>query len=239
MDQYGLGPATESPFGASAPAANPYARRIEPTPPPQRSKLLLGLAIGLVAGLLVFGGAGFLTGRGTAGGTTAGGSPSPEPSAVASLKAANQTKFAGELSALAAPWLSDLSDCTADTDPNGPKLGQGEQKHVLCRDGGLYVHFVTYTSVDEKNSDRSYRQQLALGTAAILTGSEPPGRKLGGVTAKPGSYVEYATRGAKTPALCGIWWDLDNTSSAVYSDVLCDSLGGTWDPLRAVWRLHS
>jgi hypothetical protein len=52
----------DTPYGFSSPPG----RRIEPSPPPQRSRLLLGLAAGLVTGLLLFGAGGFLAGRATA-----------------------------------------------------------------------------------------------------------------------------------------------------------------------------
>jgi hypothetical protein len=227
LDTYGLG-------------GSPYVRRIEPSPRPPRRAYLRYALIGLIAGLIVFGAAGYVAGRLTTrpAGTPVA-SPSPAPSYVAALTAANRAKFSGDLATLAGPWLGGMSGCTGDTDPGGPKLGRGEQVHVLCRDGGMYLHFVTYTSADEKAGDRGYRQQLALGTAAILAGNDPPGRRLGGVTGAAGTYIEYATRGPDTPALCGIWWDLDGTASAVYIELLCDSLGGQWDPLRSVWQLHS
>jgi hypothetical protein len=235
-DQYGLPVDPTSSAGFGAP---PFGqRRIEPSPPPARSKLVLGLLIGLVAGVLVAGTAGFFVGRGTAG-EPAVSAPSTQPSYLAGLEATNRAKFTGELSALAAPWLTDMSGCATQADNGGPQLAPGEQTHVLCRDGGLYVHFVTYSSADAKQAVRGYRQQIALGSQAILPGLEQPGRKLGGVTGAAGTYVEYATKGGKDPALCGVWWDLDNTVSAYYVDVLCDTLGGKWDPLRAVWERHS
>jgi len=36
-----------------------------------------------------------------------------------------------------------------------------------------------------------------------------------------------------------VWWDPDNSASAVYVELLCESLGGSWDPLRSVWQRHS
>jgi hypothetical protein len=237
-DPYRLVPDVE-PMSGGGLGGSPYARRITPSPPPPRGKLVLGLVIGLIAGIVLAGTAGFLVGRGTGGGEPVVAAPSAQPGYLADLVAANRAKFAGELATLAQPWLADMSGCTTNTDSGGPQLGKGEQAHVLCRDGGMYVHFVTYSSADEKAADRGYRQQLALGSQAILPGLEQPGRKLGGITGGAGTYVEYATRAANSPALCGVWWDIDNTVSAVYVDVLCDSLGGKWDPLRAVWQRHS
>jgi hypothetical protein len=242
IDPYGLVPDVQ-PMSGGGLGGSPYARRITPSPPPPRGKLVLGLVIGLIAGIVLAGTAGFLVGRGTGGRGVGGGepvaAPSSQPGYLGDLVAANRAKFAGELAALAQPWLADMSGCLTNSDGGGPQLGKGEQAHVLCRDGAMYVHFVTYASADEKAADRGYRQQLALGSQAILPGLEQPGRKLGGVTGAAGTYVEYAARAAKNPALCGVWWDLDNTASAVYVDVLCDSLGGKWDPLRAVWQRHS
>jgi hypothetical protein len=237
-DPHGLGPSPVDPLSGAGFGGSPYARRIEPSPPPPRRKLFLGLAVGLVAGLLVFGTAGFLVGRGSVDERPVA-TPTPVPSYVAGVIADNESKLTGELAVLAKPWIADISGCAGETDPGGPQLGPGERRHVLCRAGGMYLHFVTYVSADEKGTDRSYRQQLALGTGAILAGSEQPARKLGGSTGAPGTYVEYATRGPKSPALCGVWWDLDDSASSVYVDVLCESLGGKWDPLRAMWQLHS
>jgi hypothetical protein len=238
-DQYGLAADVEPMSGAGL-GGSSYARRITPSPPQPRGKLVMGLVIGLVAGIVLAGTTGFFIGRGTGrGGGEAVAAHSTQPSYLGDLMATNRAKFGGELATLAQPWLADMSGCLANTDSGGPQLGKGEQVHVLCRDGGMYIHFVTYASADQKATDRGYRQQLALGSQAILPGLEQPGRKLGGVTGAAGTYVEYATRAADNPALCGVWWDLDNTASAVYVDVLCDSLGGKWDPLRAVWQRHS
>jgi hypothetical protein len=234
-DQYGLDPVSPDIFSAP-----PFGqRRIEPSPKPARSKLLLGLLIGVAAGVLVAGTAGFFLGRGTAGDEPSKPGTVAEPAHLAELRAANGAKFTGELATLAGPWLADMSGCTADTEAGGPELSKGQQAHVLCRDGGMYIHFVTYTSADSLSADRDYRRQLALASQAIIPGVEQGGRKLGGVTGAAGTYVEYGVRPEKQQALCGVWWDLDNSSSAVYVDVLCDTLGGKWDPLRGVWERHS
>jgi len=234
-DQYGLDPVSPDIFSAP-----PFGqRRIEPTPKPARSKLLLGLLIGAAAGVLVAGTAGFFLGRGTAGDDPPRSGTVAEPARLAELRAANGAKFTGELATLAGPWLADMSGCAADTEAGGPELSKGQQAHVLCRDGGMYIHFVTYTSADSLAADRDYRRQLALASQAIIPGVEQSGRKLGGVTGAAGTYVEYGVRPEKQQALCGVWWDLDNSSSAVYVDVLCDTLGGKWDPLRGVWERHS
>jgi hypothetical protein len=228
---------TPDPLSSAGLGGAPYPRRITPSPPPRRGRLLLGLVIGLVAGVLLAGTAGFLVGR-----ATGAGRPAPAPTApgyLADLVAANRAKLTGELGTLPQPWLTDVSGCLTDADAGGPGLRSGERAHVFCRDGGMSVHFATYATADEKANNRAYRQQLALGTAAILAGNEAQGRKLGPVTGAAGTYIEYAFKPADGPALCGVWWDPDNSNSAVYVELLCESLGGSWDPLRSVWQRHS
>lgn len=40
--------------------------------------------------------------------------------------------------------------------------------------------------------------------------------------------------------LCGIWWNRDNSSSAMLMEALCrETLGGTWAPLRDLWQRYS
>ncbi|WP_306215124.1 hypothetical protein [Actinoplanes sp. RD1] len=239
QDQYGLDIA---PMSGGGPAYPPAMRRIEPSPPPQRGKLIVGAVAGLVAGLLVGGIGAFFIGRSTAGGgDPAAPGAAQQPAVVAQAAEANRAKFAGDpdLAALGEPWLADVSGCAGDADSGGPKLGDGQKTHVLCRYGGIYLHFVAYQSADAKAADMGYRQQVALNSSGILPGAEQPARKLGGVTGVSGNYVEYATKSGKDPALCGIYWNRDNTQAAVYLDVICDSLGGKWDPLRAVWERHS
>ncbi|WP_438874451.1 hypothetical protein [Symbioplanes lichenis] len=238
QDQYGLDVA---PMSGGGPAYPPAMRRIEPSPPPQRGKLIVGAVAGLVAGLLVGGVGAFFIGRATAGDSDPAPAAAQQPAIVAQAAEANKAKFAGDadLAALGEPWLADVSGCAGDADSGGPKLGDGQKTHVLCRYGGIYLHFVAYESADAKAADMGYRQRVALNSAGILPGAEQPARKLGGVTGVSGNYVEYATKSGKDPALCGIYWNRDNTEAAVYMDVICDSLGGKWDPLRAVWERHS
>ncbi|MFV2016923.1 hypothetical protein [Micromonospora sp. LOL_023] len=214
-------------------------RRILPLPQPPRRRVWPILVGGVLAGALVAGTAAFFLGRESVDSGESVTVVVPPPGAITELIAANRAKFPDELLPLAEPWLADMSGCVADTDRDGPRLDDGQRSHVLCRNGGMYLHFVAYESADAKAADLAYRQQIALNSAGILAGAEQPGRKLGGVTAIAGTYVEYATRSGKDPALCGIWWNPDSTDTAVYMDVICDSLGGEWDPLRAVWQRHS
>ncbi|WP_033661862.1 hypothetical protein [Salinispora vitiensis] len=239
QDQYGL--STQPSSFTTAPLAAPgLQRRIVPSPPPERGKLLRGLLIGVLAGALVAGVGAFFVGRATApDGGGAAPAAAPQPEKLAELVATNRAAFPDDLLPLAEPWLADMSGCVADAGSGGPQLSPGQRSHVLCRDGGMYLHFVGYESAEAKAADQDYRQQLALNSGSILAGADQPGRKLGGVTDAPGTYVEYATPAGDAPALCGFWWNRDNTETAVYVDVLCDSLGGGWDSLRAVWQRHS
>ena len=42
----------------------------------------------------------------------------------------NQGKVTGDLATFAKSWLPYVSGCTSSTDPNGPKLGDGESTRV-------------------------------------------------------------------------------------------------------------
>jgi hypothetical protein len=220
---------------------SPYPSRIEWSQPARRGKLWLGVLIGALAGVLVAGTGGFLLGRGTAG------AADPQPSAAPSLApyesavvALNKAKFSGELSTLAEPWLTSMGGCVADTDIGGPPLQPDEQGHVLCRTGGVVIHFASFVSRARTEAARNYRQQLALDGPELAPGIGGPQRRTGGVTGAPGMYVEYALRGEDGRPLCGIWWDRDNGSAAVYTEALCEAtLGGRWEPLRDLWARHS
>ncbi|WP_019869788.1 hypothetical protein [Salinispora oceanensis] len=238
QDQYGLSTQPSS-FSAAPLAAPGLQRRIVPSPPPQRGNLLRGLLLGVLAGALVAGVGAFFLGRATAPDRDPGPAAAPQPGMLSELVATNRAKFPSDLLPLAEPWLADMSGCVANTDTGGPELGVGQRSHVLCRDGGMYLHFVAYESAEAKAADLDYRKQLALNSGSILAGADQPGRKLGVATDSPGTYVEYATPAGDAPALCGFWWNRDDTDAAVYVDVLCDSLGGGWDSLRAVWQRHS
>lgn len=256
-DQYGLSTQPVSGGFAAPPLSGDFAapapqRRIVPSPPPQRGKLLRGVIVGVLAGALVAGVGAFVLGRTTAPDSTPvaapqSDAPAEEPAPAAAppeeptdpFATANRAAFPDDLIPLAEPWLADMSSCAANTDDGGPALGPGERAHVLCRDGGMYLHFVAYQSAEGRAADLSFRQRIARGSASDRPDAEEPGEKLGGVTGAPGMYVEYTTPTGEVPALCGIWWNPDGTDTAVFVDVLCDSLGGNWDSLRSVWQRHS
>lgn len=116
-------------------AATRPGPRIEPSPPPNRRRLFLGLLAGLAAGLIMFGTGGFILGRVT-------GSPdstphrngAPAPSATGALPiyeqsqvAINQPKFTGSVAALAQGWSPYLSGCSRSGQNGGPSPNTGER----------------------------------------------------------------------------------------------------------------
>ena len=214
-------------------------------PAPKRGKLVPALVAGLVVGVLAAGAGGFLIGRGSGGEADPATSPSAAPSGSlppyeASLVALNKNKFSGETAALAEPWLASMGGCTGNTDTGGPGLSQGELTHVLCRNGGVFLHFASYPEQAAKEVARNYRQQLALVGPELAPGLVQPERRTGGVSKAAGLYIEYAFKGSDGRTLCGIWWDRDGSAAAVYMEALCqETLGGDWEPLRDLWARHS
>jgi hypothetical protein len=246
------GPVSANPF--APPALPPYGTtdpltpgpaRITPSPPRNRSGLLIGLAIGLAVALLL-GVGGFFLGRGTASPTAAPtASPAASPSASlhpyeASQLAINKTKLDGEFTALAQPWLAVLGGCATDTDTGGPKLPKDESKHVFCRYGSVSVHFSLFKSPTDRDNGRKFRQQLNSESDGLAPGLAAPGRKPGGVTKTQGNYVEYAFKEQDGRAICGIWWDHEDSQAVLLLESLCqEGLGGSWAPLRDLWQRYS
>jgi hypothetical protein len=222
---------------------DPDRPRIAWSPPePKRPRFLAGLAIGLVVALLAAAGAYFAgAATGTRPAPVASTAPSPSLHPFeANQKTLNEAKFSGDLTALAQPWLPYLGACLADTDTYGPKLLPDEARHVFCRYGGVSVHFAQYKSEDALSLERTYRQQLNLTTDSLAPGQQAPSRKAGGVSHAQGDYVEYALKGDDGRPLCGIWWNRDSSSGAVFMEALCqDTLGGSWAPLRDLWQRYS
>jgi hypothetical protein len=154
--------------------------------------------------------------------------------------ALNRAKFSGDLVPLAGPWLAEMGYCRTDTDLGGPRLPSDETKHVLCRVGGVAVHFALFTSPQALSLERTYRKQLNLTSGPLAPGLEQPGRKTGGVSHVQGDYVEYALKGTDGRPLCGIWWNRDNSGAALLLEALCqEDLGGSWAPLRDLWQRYS
>ncbi|MDG4825208.1 hypothetical protein O7635_25460 [Asanoa sp. WMMD1127] len=232
-------PAFADPVSTSGPSRIEWSQ-----PAPKRGKLVPALIAGLVVGVLAAGAGGFFIGRGTAdeaGPVPPGATPSASlPPYEANLVALNKTKFSGEAAALAEPWLAAMGGCTANTDTGGPGLSPGELTHVLCRNGGVFLHFASYRDAAQKEVARNYRQQLALVGPELAPGLTQPQRRTGEVTSAQGLYIEYAFKGSDGRPLCGIWWDRDGAAAAVYLEALCqETLGGDWGPLRDLWQRHS
>jgi hypothetical protein len=211
----------------------------------RRSGLLIGLLIGLVAALAA-GIGGYFIGHGSS-------SPVAQPHATASASpslhvyeasqlAANRTKLTGPFAPLAEPLLSSMGGCLADTDAGGQRLNPDEIRNVFCWYGGTTVHFALYRTQDDLESERNYREGLYGLATQLMPGIEQPTTKKGGVSGKPGDYLEYAWKDDSGRALCGVWWDRDDVPmAAMRFEALCadGGLGGSWEPLRDLWRRYS
>jgi hypothetical protein len=225
-------------FGFSAPPG----RRIEPSPPRQRSRLPLGLAIGLLAGLLIFGTAGWLTGRATAPTETATTPATP----TASVFEQNQIRintpdFQGTgLTTLAKGWLPYIATCnrTAPT-----TLSQGEKTRVRCTLDGMSALFVEYTSVAERDKARAKTVSQAADARELTPGVAKPTQRPTPSNRTTGNYVEYAyrlTERGVTRTVSGIWWDDAKTPVAGYLLAYWkDGVGESWEPMRDLWSRYA
>jgi hypothetical protein len=228
-----------------APARGP---RIEPSPPPNRRKLVLGLLIGLAAGLLIFGTGGVIAGRATA--PTAKPVPTVAPTTEPPLglyeqsqSALNQPKFTGELTPIAQGWLPYLAGCSRSGTTNGPALNVGEKTRVRCTFDGMTAIFVEYTSVAARDKARVTTlgqnvdaRTLTPGVGAAKERAAPSGRT-------SGNYVEYAyklTENNVTRTVSGIWWDDARTPVAAYLLAYWkDGVGESWAPMRDIWTRYA
>ncbi|MFI6073011.1 hypothetical protein ACIA5C_15620 [Actinoplanes sp. NPDC051343] len=230
----------------------PFAgRRIEPSPPPDRSRLLIGLIAGLVAGLLVFGVGGFFAGRATAPDAAPKPKSKPNPTATGKLGVfeqsqvtLNQPHFAGTgLVTISQGWLPYLSSCSRSGEPGGPAVKAGEKARVRCTLNGMSVFFVEYGSIADRDRARvdTLRQNvdartLAPGVGAATQGPTPSGRT-------NGNYVEYAyklTEAGVTRPVAAVWWDDAQTPVAGYLLAYWEEgLGESWDPMRDLWARYA
>lgn len=242
-------PAAPSPLDYT-PAAAP-GRRIEPSPPRDNNRLIIGLVAGLVAGLLVFGTGGWFTGRATApkakGGTTTTVSPSPSASLGAfeqTQATLNQPHFTGTgLVPISQGWLPYVSDCARNGESGGPALNSGEKTRVRCALNGMSVIFVEYASTSDRDKARVKTlgqnvdaRTLTPGVGAATVRATPSGRT-------NGNYVEYAytlTQSGHSRPVAAIWWDDAQTPVAAY--VLAfwkEGLGESWAPMRDLWSRYA
>ncbi|MEV4351569.1 hypothetical protein AB0J83_44500 [Actinoplanes sp. NPDC049596] len=243
-DPYGL-PAESNPYGFSTPPG----RRIEPTPPPDRGRLFIGLLAGLIAGLLIFGAGGFFAGRATAPDAAAPPSPGPASSATTgvfeqSQATLNAPDFAGTaLVTLSEGWLPYLSTCGRSGTAGGPKLSAGEKVRVRCTLDGMSAIFVEYASVAERDKARVKAMGQAVdartltpGVGPATEGATPSGRTTG-------NYVEYAYRlseGGTTRTVSGIWWDDAPTPVAGFLLAYWkEGVGEKWEPMRDLWSRYA
>ncbi|MCM4083641.1 hypothetical protein [Paractinoplanes hotanensis] len=234
---------TDTPYGFAAPPG----RRIEPSPPPQRSRLMVGLLAGLVAGLLLFGAGGYFAGRVTA--PEAAGPSVPAPSGALGVfernqVAVNQPDFAGTgLTTLAEGWLPYLSTCSRSGSPGGPKLNDGEKVRVRCTLDGMSAIFVAYESVAERDKARVKVLGQAVDARTLTPGVAPATERATPSGRTTGNYLEYAyrlTEGGTTRTVSGMWWD--DARTPVAGNLLAywkEGLGEKWEPMRDLWSRYA
>ncbi len=234
--------ATSDPYGFVAPPG----RRIEPSPPPDRSRLYFSALAGLLAGLLIFGTAGWFVGRATAPAAQA----RPTPTGTTGLGifeqnqvAINGPDFAGTaLTTIAQGWLPYLATCTRNGSPGGPALSDGEKTRVRCTLDGMSAIFVEYDSIEER--DRARAQTIRQGDAASLApGVAPPDERKAPSARTEGNYVEYAyrlTERGTTRTVSGLWWDDARAPVAGYLLAYWkDGVGERWEPMRDLWSRYA
>jgi hypothetical protein len=229
--------------GDNTPWDNPPfpGRRIEPSPPPDRSRLLIGLLAGLIAGLLVFGVGGFFTGRATAPTTSA----TPKLGVFERSQAAlNRPHFAPTgLVAISQGWLPYLSTCTRSGETGGPALNAGEKARVRCTLDGMSAIFVEYNSLADRDKARVATLGQNVDARTLTPGVGPVSQRRAPSGRTKGSYVEYAyklTEGGVTRPVAAIWWDDAQTPVAGYLLAYWqEGLGESWDPLRDLWARYA
>ncbi|MFC7528581.1 hypothetical protein [Actinoplanes sp. GCM10030250] len=231
-----------------APPAEESTARIVPPPPPApkpaQQSGRAGWIGGIVAAALVFGIGGYFIGA------AGGGEPSDDPTAgpspslplfEATQMSVNREKLNGELEGLAGPWLTSIDNCISNQEQGAPALGGDESRHVTCRYGSAWVHFVVYKGAEQKNAARTYRLQLNLNADEVAPGVQDPARINGGVSGAGGKVIEYAFRQQNGRALCGMSWERDEDPlAASMIEAYCEEdLGGDWAALRDLWQRHS
>jgi len=258
-------PPIGAPYGADAAAPNsgipagsygldPFAdqgggtpSRIEAAPAPRGSKLLLGLAVGALAGLLVFGATGFFVGRATAPEPPAAApAPAPEPGLGVFEQqqlVMNTQKFTPELSRLAQGWMPWMGGCLKEGELDGPTLAAGEVAKVSCEVGAMNIYFVQYSSVAERDKAQLQNLKYAVDAPALTPGVQPATKKASPSARSNGNYVEYAYTvgaGEKKRIVGALWWDDANAPVAAYVRAYwVEGMGETWEPLRDLWQRYS
>jgi hypothetical protein len=233
---------TDTPYGFAAPPG----RRIEPSPPPQRSRLGLGVLAGLVAGLVLFGTGGFFAGRLTAPEAAPTAAPAAPGSGVfeRNQAALNRPDFAGSrLTAIAEGWLPYLSTCSRSGSPGGPRLGEGEKIRVRCTLDGMSALFVEYSSEAERDKARAKARTQADDARTLTPGVAPEAERKAPSGRTTGNYLEYAyrlTESGTTRTISALWWDDTQAPVAGYLMAYWDEgLGGKWEPMRDLWSRYA
>ena len=231
---------TPSPYGLGAPTG----RRIEPSPKPPRSRLLLGVLAGLVAGLILFGAGGFFAGRATAPDGDPQGTPTQLGVFEQSQAAINQQDFAGTgLTTLSQGWLPHLSTCSRSGTPGGPKLNDGEKARVRCTLDGMSAIFVEYDSPADRDEARVKALERAVEARTLTPGVAPMTERVSPSGRTTGNYLEYAyrlTESGTTRTISGIWWDDAQAPVAGYLLAYWDeAVGGKWEPMRDLWSRYA
>ena len=256
--RFGMEPVPGDPFGVEPVPGDPFGfdtsmsrgPRIEPSPPPQRGKFLLGAVTGLLAGLLVFGVGAFFVGRLTAG---PGDPAAPQPvgaSAAPSLGVyeqsqvvVNQAKFAGALAPLTQAWLPYLSGCDRSGAAGGPGLNRGEKTRVRCRFDGMSVVFVEYASIADRDKARVKILSQNVDARTLTPGVGAAGERAAPSGRTSGNYVEFAytvDENKRKQTVAGIWWDDAATPVAAYMLGFWQTgVGESWAPMREVWARYA
>jgi hypothetical protein len=224
-------------------------RRIEPSPPPDRSRLLIGLIAGLVAGLLVFGTAGWFGGRATAPKAAPNAGPKATPTSSLgvfeqSQAALNQPHFAATgLTVISQGWLPYLSTCARSGEPGGPTLKAGEKTRVRCTLDGMSAIFVEYDSIADRDEARVKTLGQNVDARTLTPGVGPAVQRATPSGRTSGNYVEYAykiTEGGVTRPVAAVWWDDAQTPVAGYLLAYWkEGLGERWDPMRDLWARYA
>jgi hypothetical protein len=232
------------PYGL--PATVTTAPRIEPSPqPPTPTRLFTGLLIGLLTGLLLFGTAGWLTGRATAPKATTTSQPAAPGAAKLGIfeqsqAALNKKDFQSTpLLKLAQGWLPYLSSCAR----SAARQGDGEKARIRCSVDGMSAFFVAYGSTAERDKARNQLRKQTQDARALTPGVAPSGNRVTPSGRTSGDYVEYAyklTEGGVTRTVAGIWWDDAQTPIAAYLLAYWkDGIGERWEPMRDLWSRYA
>jgi hypothetical protein len=221
--------------------------RIVPTPKPPRNRLLPGILVGALAGLLLFAPAGYLLRLATAPAAVA---PTATATATASTDSApsafqrnqlalNQHKVSGDLATFARSWLPYVSGCATNADTGGPKLGGGESTRVLCHYGSVAVYFVEFASLADRDKAVGRRKAMNSDAKQMLPGVAELRQQKSSSGNANGNYIEYGFQG-NGHTYAGLWWD--DRDAPIGGFVVADwheGLSDDWGPLRDLWKSYS